>query len=104
VRISDNPLVGAIIGALGSPLLVSSANRQRKAGASSPAQIRKNFMSKVDLFIDAGDLPTGIASTVVEIDAQGAITVTRPGSIDMDTLQGAMTEVLAAMAPAPAGA
>jgi L-threonylcarbamoyladenylate synthase len=96
VRISDNPLIQAIVAELNRPVLVSSANRQRKAGASSPAQIRKNFMSKIALFVDAGDLQPGTASTVVEVDAEGAITVTRPGSITSEALAEAMTTVLAA--------
>jgi L-threonylcarbamoyladenylate synthase len=101
VRISDSPLIREIVSSFGKPVLVSSANRQRKAGASSPAQIRKNFMSKVALFVDAGDLQAGATSTVVEIDAEGAITVTRPGTISAEAIQEAMTQVLA---PAEAGA
>ena len=54
---------GQVVGIQG--LAVASASylsaleyaRERKQGAGSPAQVRKNFVNKLDLFIDAGDLP-----------------------------------------------
>jgi L-threonylcarbamoyladenylate synthase len=104
VRISESPLIQEIITALGKPLLVSSANRQRKAGASSPAQIRKNFMSKVALFIDAGDLSAGQPSTVVRVNYEGQLDVTRPGAISLARLEEAMSSLLATPAVAAAGA
>lgn len=85
VRVPDNPLLRELVSGLGQPLLVSSANKERKQGAGSPAQVRKNFANRIELFFDAGDLPPAQASTVVDVTDDG-ITVTRPGVISVEQL------------------
>ena len=85
VRIPADPLVRAIIAESGRPLLVSSANRERKSGESSPAQIRKNFSSSVDMFIERGDLQPGPASTVIDVKA-GELVVERAGMVSEEQL------------------
>lgn len=80
VRVPDDPIGRGIVEAFGGPVLVSSANRENKAGASSPAQVRKNFVHRVDLFVEAGDLTGEQRSTVVEIDGSN-VRVTRQGAI-----------------------
>ena len=85
VRIPDDPVAMAMVEAFGGPLLVSSANKEKKAGDSSPAQIRKNFVHRVDLFVEAGDLVTEAPSTVVNIDS-GTPKVIRPGAISEEQL------------------
>lgn len=86
VRIPDDTIMQNLLDAFGGPVLVSSANRQKKAGASSPAQVRKNFVHLVDIFVDAGDLQGAHSSTVVEVK-DGAVHVTRDGCIEAETLQ-----------------
>lgn len=85
VRVPDDPLLRAIVERTRRPILVSSANRPKKAGDSSPAQVRKNFGRRVDLFVDGGDLKPEPSSTVIDI-VDDAIVVERAGSIDVDTL------------------
>ncbi len=85
VRIPTNQLVRRIVETLGRPVLASSANKQKKSGAASPAQVRKNFYHRVGLFLDAGDLPPGPASTVVDLDG-GTPVVVRPGAIPSEEL------------------
>jgi L-threonylcarbamoyladenylate synthase len=68
IRIPITDVCKGVIDAFGEPLLVSSANRSKKGGAQSLAQVRKNFANLADVFIDAGDLPPGKPSTVVDID------------------------------------
>lgn len=80
VRVPDSDLTQKVLGTLGRPLLVSSANKQKKQGSGSPAQIRKNFVHKIDLFVDCGDLEAEPSSTVVDV-AEGSFRVTRPGSV-----------------------
>lgn len=88
VRVPANEVARRIVAEFGGPLLISSANVTRKQGSASPAQIRKNFMGKIDLFVDAGDLPPGGSSTVVLIDGD-ACKVTRPGSITAEEIHKA---------------
>jgi L-threonylcarbamoyladenylate synthase len=85
VRIPADQLVLEVIRRLGRPVLVSSANKEKKTGAGSPAQVRKTFVGKVDLFVDAGDLRPGPSSTVVVVQA-GRLEVTRAGAISQEQL------------------
>lgn len=88
VRVPADRLARAVVAALGRPVLVSSANREKKQGAGSPAQVRKNFVHHVDLFVDAGDLPPSGSSTVVSVSgAQPEIV--RPGVIAADAIAAA---------------
>lgn len=86
VRIPSEPWIQRILDTIQRPLLVSSANRERKVGASSPAMIRKNFVSHVDVFIDAGDIPQTPPSTVIDFHDDVAV-VKRPGSISPERIQ-----------------
>jgi len=80
IRIPDDELALRLLGKLKKPILVSSANKEKKAGAGSPAQIRKTFRASVDLFVDAGDFQSHESSTVVDFQ-DGKFVVTRQGSI-----------------------
>jgi len=91
VRVPDDELLSAIVNAFGRPIVVSSANRERKAGADSPAQVRKNFGRQIDLFVDAGDLQGRSSSTVVDIDA-GELRMIRPGAIDVSVIQATLAQ------------
>jgi L-threonylcarbamoyladenylate synthase len=71
VRIPVTEVCAGVTRSFAAPMLVSSANRSKKAGAQSLAQVRKNFGNVADLLIDAGDLPQGKASTVVDVSAAG---------------------------------
>lgn len=86
VRIPNSPLMQSVVRMLGRPVLVSSANREKKQGAGSPAQIRKNFGNLIDLFIDAGDLQKEDSSTVVDV-LDGKVHITRPGAFEAELLQ-----------------
>jgi len=85
VRVPANVVARRIVSEFGGPLLISSANVASKQGSASPAQVRKNFMGKVDLFVDAGDLVPSGASTVVWVEHQ-ACKVTRPGLISAEEI------------------
>ncbi len=86
VRIPSDPLMREVVDRVGRPLLVSSANRDRKSGAQSPAQVRKTFGATVDLFVDRGDLQPGITSTVIDV-RDGELVVEREGTVDEKTLR-----------------
>lgn len=81
VRIPEQAWLRALIKEFGRPLLVSSANRERKGGETSPAQIRKNFTREVDYFIEDGELQSNGGSTVVEI-VDGEARIVRAGSLE----------------------
>ena len=86
VRMPAESLVVEAIADLGRPLLVSSANKEKKHGETSPAQIRKNFANRVALFVDRGDLAPEPLSTIIEI-VDDKIVITRQGAIAADAIQ-----------------
>jgi L-threonylcarbamoyladenylate synthase len=85
VRVPDDDVARRVVADLGRPVLVSSANKERKAGAGSPAQVRKTFGNRVDLFLDAGDLRPAPSSTVVDL-RDGQLVVTRPGAVSQEQI------------------
>ncbi len=85
VRVPGDTHAHALVRCLGRPLLVSSANREHKPGDSSPAQVRKTFGGRVDLFIDRGDLKPEGSSTVIDVK-DGALVIERPGAYSLAEL------------------
>ena len=89
VRIPDSKWLKEFIEAIGHPVIVSSANREKKRGETSPAQIRQNFGRELDFFVDDGELRQEMASTVVDV-TQGELRVVRAGSLSEDFLKECM--------------
>jgi L-threonylcarbamoyladenylate synthase len=80
VRIPGDELVRSLVRTVDRPLLVSSANKEKKAGDSSPAQVRRSFAGHVDLFVDQGDLSPEPLSTVIDVK-NGKVVIERAGAI-----------------------
>ncbi len=79
-----------VVEAAGVPVLVSSANRSKKVGATSVASIRQQFARSIDLFIEAGDMPNSPPSTVVEFSKGGELKVVRAGEVSEDEIRSAL--------------
>ncbi len=86
VRIPEHPLAHSVTEEAATPLLVSSANRGRKSGETSPAQIRQNFLGRIDFFMDAGDLTPVPSSTVIDVGDNG-IDVVRSGAVPSEKIE-----------------
>jgi L-threonylcarbamoyladenylate synthase len=91
VRCPAHPIAARVVREFGGPLLVSSANLERKAGAGSGAQVRKNFQQRVDVWVDAGDLAAGAPSTLVEVTEDGW-TMVREGSITRAQIEAVLAQ------------
>ena len=91
LRHPGNTVAAQLVAAAGVPVLVSSANRAKKVGSSSVASIRQQFTRAIDLFIEAGDLPAGPPSTVVEFTRDGEVKITRPGEISEEEIRKVLT-------------
>ena len=85
VRLPEDESVQQLLEAFGGAVLVSSANKEKKHGESSPAQVRKNFVGRVDFFIDAGDLPAHPSSTIIDVQG-GRVEIKREGAVSADML------------------
>ena len=95
VRVPADALARKTVATLGRPLLVSSANRQKKAGEGSLAQVRQTFHTRVDILVDAGDLKKPGSSTVIDI-VDGALSIERPGLVSAAELDGVLAQTGAA--------
>jgi L-threonylcarbamoyladenylate synthase len=91
VRCSAHPIAARVVREFGGPLLVSSANLEKKAGAGSLAQVRKNFQQRIDVCVDAGDLAAGAPSTLVEVTHEGW-TILREGAIGRAQIEAALAQ------------
>jgi len=90
VRVPSDPTMRAVVSAFGGPMLASSANREKKQGQSSGAVVRQQFGARIDVFVDAGELPGANPSTIVDVADGDAVTVTREGAVSTDAVDAVL--------------
>lgn len=66
LRRPDHPFVQAVLDLTG-PLAVTSANLSGLPAAKTAEEARRYFHAQIDLLVDGGEVPSGVASTVIEI-------------------------------------
>ena len=67
VRVPADPLALSVLREFGAPVLVSSANIEKKAGATSAVAVRQRFGNALAVWLDVGDPRPAPPSTVVEV-------------------------------------
>ncbi len=80
VRVPDHRLVRELLNAVQVPLATTSANKSGHDSLSRAADVKKIFMNKVDVIVDGGDCPGGVASSVIDA-THVPFTVFREGAI-----------------------
>lgn len=85
VRVTADPIASALVQAFANPIITTSANLERKPGASSAQTVQQRFMSTVDVWVDAGDMQPGPPSTIIEL-SETSYKLLRAGSIAADAL------------------
>ena len=88
LRMPDHPFALALIEACGGALAVTSANRSGEPSLCDAAAVAEAIGGAVDLIVDGGRTPGGVASTVIALDASGP-RVLREGPFGAATLQAA---------------
>jgi len=89
VRAPQDPLAAAIVLAFGGPILLSSANLEKKPGANSAVAVRQRFTHSVDVWVDAGDVPPAPPSTIAEVTESG-FTILREGAVTRAEIERAL--------------
>ena len=85
LRVPDHPVSLALLRRTG-PLAVSSANKTGQPSALDVAEAHEQLGESVQVYLDGGPTPGGVASTI--IDATGDdLTVVRQGAITMEDLR-----------------
>jgi L-threonylcarbamoyladenylate synthase len=55
---------------LGAPITGTSANRSGKPGLTTARAVLEEFGDEIDLVIDGGETPGGVASTVLDLSGE----------------------------------
>lgn len=82
LRVPDHQWTRRLLAACGGTLRVTSANMSGRRPATDAAAALAEVGLSADLVVDGGVSPGGVASTVVRIDAAGAVTVLRKGPLE----------------------
>lgn len=85
MRISSFAWTKDLVELFGQPLVSTSFNLSNQASAYQVKNIKKYLdLAKIkpDLFINAGDLPENLASTIIKINEDNSWEILRQGSID----------------------
>ena len=91
VRIPSHPVAQTVLRLVDVPIAAPSANLSGKPSSTSFSHVEADFLGKVDVLIDGGDVPIGLESTV--IDATGSTPVIlRPGAITQEMIEAVLHE------------
>ncbi len=88
LRMPEHPFALALLAACGGALAVTSANRSGEPSLREAAAVAGALGDAVDLIVDGGPTPGGVASTVVALAADGP-RILRAGPIDEAALRAA---------------
>lgn len=91
LRIPDHKFTLALLKETG-PLAATSANLSGKPSALTPEEVLSQLGSSVDLILDGGRSPGGIASTVLDCTTEKP-TVLRKGPLSWEEIQDVLNDV-----------
>ncbi|WP_250444594.1 L-threonylcarbamoyladenylate synthase [Actinotalea sp. C106] len=84
VRMPDHPAALALLRRTG-PLAVSSANRTGQPAGTTAEEARDQLGDSVQVYLEAGPAPGGVASTIV--DATAGLRLVRAGALSLEQLR-----------------
>lgn len=85
LRMPDHPAALALLRRTG-PLAVSSANLTGRPAALTAQAAAEDLGDSVAVYLDAGQAPGGVASTIVDA-TDGALRLVRQGAVPLDALR-----------------
>jgi L-threonylcarbamoyladenylate synthase len=86
IRIPASLLCRRLLQLCGCPITSSSANRPGEPPGRTIEEIHSSFPTGIDLYLDAGELPASLPSTVVDVSG-GAPRIIRQGAVSLERLQ-----------------
>lgn len=92
IRVSQSPLIAALVERVGGPLTATSANRTGSSTRSTAHEIAEELGAEVDMYVEAGILD-GPVSTVVDCSA-GSVHILREGALPVEQIRRAIGEVI----------
>ena len=91
VRWPSHPLAQELIKLVNEPLAAPSANKFMSLPPLTAGDVVEELNGSIDAVIDAGEVPLGIESTVLDLTAN-PFKVLRPGSVPIDVLENFLGE------------
>ena len=85
IRMPDMELTRELIRAAGKPLAAPSANTSGKRSSVSAREVLEDLDGKIDMVIDGGTCPVGVASTVVDMTGDTPV-ILREGVITAEMI------------------
>lgn len=96
VRCPENSIARALISALGKPIAAPSANLSGSPSPTVASHVIDDMTGRVDMIIDGNDADFGLESTIVKPNADGSVTLLRPGKITVSDLEAVVGRVILA--------
>ena len=100
VRVSSHPVALMLARACGGLIISTSANMAGGAAPENPASINAGLLASVGAMLDAGNLPGGFPSTIVDVSVHPA-TLVREGKIAPEAISKALGGKLKRIAAGP---
>jgi len=89
VRLAAHPVAAALANAVKNPITGTSANISGNIGCSKVADLDPSIIDQLSLILDAGSLPKGVGSTVVDVTGD-RITILREGTVPAKAIYDAL--------------
>lgn len=89
VRLPAHPVCRGLLARLGVPITATSANLAGGSGAHTVDQVPRSIRQRVDLVLDAGPLPPGAGSTVVDLTVE-PLRILREGAVSAAAIYTAL--------------
>jgi L-threonylcarbamoyladenylate synthase len=67
IRLASHAVAASLVKAAGSPITATSANLSGKGGCTEVSMLDRSIVDHVDMVLDAGALPGGAGSSVVDV-------------------------------------
>ena len=92
IRLPAHPAAREIIRRCSCPLAAPSANLSGSPSPTSAAHVMSDMNGRIPAVVDGGECTVGVESTVVSFDAQGRVTVLRPGFVSVEEIAAIVGE------------
>jgi L-threonylcarbamoyladenylate synthase len=93
VRLPAHPVAAALVNTLKNPITGTSANVSGNAGCAKISDLDLTIRDRADLILDAGPLPTGVGSTVVDVTVD-PVKILREGSVYEESIYNVLNHRL----------
>lgn len=87
LRCPSHPVAQALLRAAAVPIAAPSANLSGSPSPTCARHVIDDMKGRVSMIIDGGESDIGVESTIVKCDADGTVTLLRPGAITPQMLR-----------------